>query len=225
MFLRSPGSPAEVINPRIALCRNVWFARLQHPLVRHTRQSARHSGNKIPGHDFLHSYFGDHQIDDCPIFVDISTLFASSPSVPVAVAMSPPAEEPAAVSTMKVFEEAEVAKHNTEQDCYLVIGNANNGGPKVYDITKYLNDHPGGPEIMMEFAGKDADEMFEDIGHSNEARSKMNEYIVGTLKEDPDAVKTKKKASAVKSGGGLNPMVLVAVVIAVLLGYYFTQMA
>ena len=23
----------------------------------------------------------------------------------------------------------------------------------VYDVTKYLNDHPGGPEIMMEFAG------------------------------------------------------------------------
>jgi cytochrome b involved in lipid metabolism len=28
------------------------------------------------------------------------------------------------------------------------------GGAKVYDVTKYLNDHPGGPEIMMEFAGK-----------------------------------------------------------------------
>ena len=27
------------------------------------------------------------------------------------------------------------------------------GGAKVYDVTKYLNDHPGGPEIMMEFAG------------------------------------------------------------------------
>ena len=26
----------------------------------------------------------------------------------------------------------------------------------VYDVTKYLNDHPGGPEIMMEFAGKDS---------------------------------------------------------------------
>ena len=27
------------------------------------------------------------------------------------------------------------------------------GGSMVYDVTKYLNDHPGGPEIMMEFAG------------------------------------------------------------------------
>ncbi len=56
------------------------------------------------------------------------------------------------------------------------------GGAKVYDVTKYLNDHPGGPEIILEFAGKNADEMFEDIGHSNEARSKMKEFLVGTLK-------------------------------------------
>ena len=49
-------------------------------------------------------------------------------------------------------------------------------------MTKYLNDHPGGPEIILEFAGKNADEMFEDIGHSNEARSKMKEYFIGKLK-------------------------------------------
>lgn len=27
------------------------------------------------------------------------------------------------------------------------------GGPKVYDVTKYLNDHPGGPEIILDLAG------------------------------------------------------------------------
>lgn len=30
--------------------------------------------------------------------------------------------------------------------------------------------------------GKDADEMFEDIGHSSEARTKLKEYLIGTLK-------------------------------------------
>lgn len=49
-------------------------------------------------------------------------------------------------------------------------------------MTKYLNDHPGGPEIIMEFAGKNADEMFEDIGHSNEARSKLKDLFIGNLK-------------------------------------------
>jgi cytochrome b involved in lipid metabolism len=34
----------------------------------------------------------------------------------------------------------------------------------------------------MDLAGKNADEMFEDIGHSNEARKKMKSLIVGDLK-------------------------------------------
>jgi hypothetical protein len=34
----------------------------------------------------------------------------------------------------------------------------------------------------LEFAGKNGDEMFEDIGHSNEARSKLKELLIGDLK-------------------------------------------
>ena len=48
---------------------------------------------------------------------------------------------------------SEVAKHNTDSDCWIIIGNAKTGGPKVYDVTKYLEEHPGGSEVMMEFAG------------------------------------------------------------------------
>mmetsp|Transcript_22930 Transcript_22930/g.38240 ORF Transcript_22930/g.38240 Transcript_22930/m.38240 type:complete len:130 (-) Transcript_22930:344-733(-) len=126
----------------------------------------------------------------------------------------------------KVFTEAEVAPHNSEADCWLIIGNESNGGPKVYDITKYLNDHPGGPEIMLDLAGKDADEMFEDIGHSSEARSKMKEYLIGSLKEDPNAPKaSKKKVSATEgSKGGLNPIAVVLLLVAVAVGVYFSQM-
>ena len=28
------------------------------------------------------------------------------------------------------------------------------GEDRVYDVTKYLSDHPGGPEIMLEFGGR-----------------------------------------------------------------------
>ena len=64
----------------------------------------------------------------------------------------------------------EVAEHNTEESVWVVIGNDKTGGPKVYDITPYLDDHPGGAEVLMDVAGKDADEFFEDIGHSSDAR-------------------------------------------------------
>lgn len=56
------------------------------------------------------------------------------------------------------------------------------GGPKVYDVTKYLNEHPGGPEIVLDYAGKDADDMFEDIGHSSGAREKLKSLLIGSLK-------------------------------------------
>lgn len=49
---------------------------------------------------------------------------------------------------LKVFTAQEVSQHNKEDDCWLVIDN------KVYDVTKYLNDHPGGPEILYDLAGE-----------------------------------------------------------------------
>lgn len=39
------------------------------------------------------------------------------------------------------------------KDCWIIIGNNSNGGEKVFNITNYLNEHPGGPEIILEFAG------------------------------------------------------------------------
>ena len=47
----------------------------------------------------------------------------------------------------------------------------------MYDVTKYLDSHPGGSEVMMEVMGKYADDMFEDIGHSSEARKVMAQFL------------------------------------------------
>ena len=76
-------------------------------------------------------------------------------------------------------------------------------------------------------SGKDAEDMFEDIGHSSEARAKMKEYLIGTLKVDPNAEKKSvKKVSAVsetKSKGGLNPFAVILLLIAIAVGVYFSQ--
>lgn len=57
----------------------------------------------------------------------------------------------------------------------------NTGGPKVYDVTKYLDEHPGGSEVMLDHAGKYADEFFEDIGHSSDAREILKRYQIGLV--------------------------------------------
>ena len=75
----------------------------------------------------------------------------------------------------KVFTLAQVSEHNTNKDCWLII----NG--KVYDVTKFLEDHPGGDEVLLSATGKDATDDFEDVGHSDSAREMMNEYYVGEI--------------------------------------------
>ena len=43
--------------------------------------------------------------------------------------------------------------------------------------------HPGGEEILIEHAGQDSTEPFEDVGHSTDARDMMKEYLIGELIE------------------------------------------
>lgn len=42
---------------------------------------------------------------------------------------------------------AELQEHASHKDCWLAIHG------KVYDITNYLVDHPGGDDVMLEHAG------------------------------------------------------------------------
>ncbi|XWS35121.1 hypothetical protein CRYUN_Cryun21dG0099100 [Craigia yunnanensis] len=87
----------------------------------------------------------------------------------------------------KVFTLAQVSEHNSPQDCWLII----NG--KVYDVTKFLEDHPGGDEVLLSATGKDATDDFEDVGHSDSARDMMDQYYVGEIDVSTIPKKTKYK--------------------------------
>ena len=63
--------------------------------------------------------------------------------------------------------------------------------------------------------------MFEDIGYSREARTIMEKYLVGSLKEDPNKPRA-KAADSIESKGGLNPFAIVVLLIAIALGLYFS---
>lgn len=49
-------------------------------------------------------------------------------------------------------------------------------------LTSPCSDHSGGEEVMLDVAGQDATEAFEDVGHSDEARETLEQLLVGTLK-------------------------------------------
>merc|ERR1712180_256268 len=83
---------------------------------------------------------------------------------------------------LKVFSMEEVEKHTEakgdSKSIWTVIHD------KVYDVTKFLDEHPGGEEILIENAGVDSTENFEDVGHSSDAREMLEEYYIGELAEE-----------------------------------------
>ncbi|WOH06629.1 hypothetical protein DCAR_0626057 [Daucus carota subsp. sativus] len=93
-----------------------------------------------------------------------------------------------------VFEE--VAKHNKTKDCWLIISG------KVYDVTPFMDDHPGGDEVLLSSTGKDATDDFEDVGHSDNAREMMEKYYIGEI--DAASVPQKRTFSAPKQSN-YNP--------------------
>ncbi|KAG6507404.1 hypothetical protein ZIOFF_032747 [Zingiber officinale] len=84
----------------------------------------------------------------------------------------------------RVYHFDEVAKHNVAKDCWLIIDG------KVYDVTPFIDDHPGGDEVLLAVTGMDATNDFEDIGHSSTARDMMAKYYIGEI--DPSTVSVKR---------------------------------
>lgn len=82
----------------------------------------------------------------------------------------------------------EVSKHNKTKDCWLIIEG------KVYDVTPFMEDHPGGDEVLLAATGKDATTDFKDVGHSEDAIELMNKYYIGEV--DIETVPQKRTYSS-----------------------------
>ncbi|KAL0275972.1 UNVERIFIED_CONTAM: hypothetical protein PYX00_003664 [Menopon gallinae] len=80
-----------------------------------------------------------------------------------------------AEGSSKLFRREEIKQFKDAKNAKIIIHNG------VYDVTSFLNEHPGGEEVLLEQAGKDGTEAFEDIGHSSDARALMKKYLVGEL--------------------------------------------
>jgi cytochrome b involved in lipid metabolism len=71
----------------------------------------------------------------------------------------------------------EVSKHKTQDDLWLIIDGA------VYDVTEYVDEHPGGVAAIMKNAGGDASEGFHGPQHPSRVMDIVDEYKIGTLVE------------------------------------------
>ncbi|GAA94479.1 hypothetical protein E5Q_01131, partial [Mixia osmundae IAM 14324] len=80
----------------------------------------------------------------------------------------------------KEFSFEELSAKKSKDDLHLLIHG------KVYSVAKFLDEHPGGDEVLLGEGGRDATEAFEDVGHSDEARKLLEDFVVGTCKEQRD---------------------------------------
>ncbi|KAL8998377.1 MAG: hypothetical protein Q9169_002590 [Polycauliona sp. 2 TL-2023] len=88
---------------------------------------------------------------------------------------------------------SDVAEHNSKKDLFLVIHD------KVYDATAFVDEHPGGEEVLLDVGGQDATEAFEDVGHSDEARATLEEMKKAILKRMPGDPSPHDSTSASKT--------------------------
>ncbi|KAK9052882.1 hypothetical protein SSX86_029512 [Deinandra increscens subsp. villosa] len=127
---------------------------------------------------------------------------------------------------MKVFDFANVSLHNNKNDCWVIIN------ARVYDVTKFLDDHPGGDTVLLDVAGKNASEEFEEAGHGSAARLMLDEYYIGeadpltpsfkTINSKPETHQTQQRlvpswfGFMVKSPGFFLPLAILGGIIGLL---------
>lgn len=70
---------------------------------------------------------------------------------------------------------SEVSYHDSYDDCWIVLYD------RVYDITSFLRMHPGGHDVLVENAGRDATIAFLNAGHSAMALKSLKLYEIGEL--------------------------------------------
>merc|ERR1719315_780291 len=75
---------------------------------------------------------------------------------------------------LKEYSMDEIKKHNQEGDLWLVVGN------RVLDVSKF-EDHPGGPDVLEGVGGEDATEEFDQIAHSNAAKTQVEDWLKGRV--------------------------------------------
>lgn len=129
------------------------------------------------GHTGAQAAWGDVEAEAAAAAPAESPVAPDSPSATASGSASSSASaSPSASSTTGSYTLADVAKHADANSCWSAV----NG--KVYDLTKWINQHPGGPKRILAMCGKDASDAFNGQ-HGGQARpeKELAGFEIGTL--------------------------------------------
>eukprot|EP00873_Tetraselmis_striata_P046590 jgi/Tetstr1/466854/TSEL_011311.t1 len=83
-------------------------------------------------------------------------------------------------ATAKKIPRSEVAVHNKEDDLWIILKTREHEKYRVYDVTSYVEEHPGGPSIMNN-AGDDSTLGFYGSQHPPRVFDLIEDFYIGDL--------------------------------------------
>ena len=89
-----------------------------------------------------------------------------------------PTPVPTPTQTVREFTAADVAARNNRANCWSII----NGN--VYDLTKWIEQHPGGDDKILRICGVDGTSRFTgQHGGSSSVAAELKNYLIGVLRK------------------------------------------
>jgi 4-hydroxysphinganine ceramide fatty acyl 2-hydroxylase len=93
--------------------------------------------------------------------------------------------------SLRIFSLEDLVLQRKQGQCWIVRKG------RVYNVTEFVNDHPGGDDLITQFAGMDIANAMEDENehlHSESAYAILEEYLVGKLGNDTVTVSEGRSA-------------------------------
>jgi cytochrome b involved in lipid metabolism len=118
-------------------------------------------------------------------YLDLSTCFLLDEQTPeilkqaretfARIALAP---TPKPVSTTASYTLAQVATHSSASSCWSIVRS------NVYDLTSWIDQHPGGAEAILSMCGRDATTDFENQhGGQRRPENELQGFEIGTYKK------------------------------------------
>ncbi|GKU11942.1 unnamed protein product, partial [Fusarium langsethiae] len=82
---------------------------------------------------------------------------------------------------------AEIKQHNTADDCWIAVHS------KVWDITHFINQHPGGPDVLLNLAGSDATDIYNDVHAPDIIEDLPSDKLIGFLESSSSSLPKESK--------------------------------
>ncbi|KAJ5997844.1 hypothetical protein N7499_005762 [Penicillium canescens] len=109
---------------------------------------------------------------------------------------------------LPTFTSAEVESHNTAKSCFVTLGR------NVYDVTDFLEAHPGGGDLILEYGGKDVTDILKDEishEHTDAAYEILDDYHIGFVsngstpgKSSTTAIETETGSAPIYASTGMS---------------------